>query len=108
LLTVRFRTSGGPATFSGTQSRQLRAIGPKIGIVLLVSLIIGKIIIYIVPSLVAIRRHVERLPRVVTVNLLLGWTVIGWIVAMAMATRPHPPPYPPPFEEYGPARRPGR
>ena len=71
-------------------------------------LIMGKVIIYVVPSLIAARRQAERLRRIVMVNLLLGWTVIGWIIAMVMATRPHPPPYPPPFEQYGPPRRPKR
>jgi hypothetical protein len=72
------------------------------------TLIVAKVIIYVVPSLIAALRQAERLRRVVIVNLLLGWTVIGWIIAMVMATRPHPPPYPPPFEQYGPPRRPKR
>jgi hypothetical protein len=78
------------------------------GVVIWSGLIIGKVIIYVVPSLIAAWRQVDRLRRVVVINLLLGWTVVGWIAAMMMASRPHPPPYPPPFEQYGPPRRPRR
>ena len=82
---------------------------PEDGAMIWLVLIMGKVIIYVVPSLIAARRQAERLRRIVVVNLLLGWTVIGWIIAMVMATRPHPPPYPPPFEQYGPPpRRPKR
>jgi hypothetical protein len=45
---------------------------------------------YGAPSLVARRRKAANLGAVVVVNLLLGWTVIGWAVAMAMAVRDVP------------------
>ena len=42
---------------------------------------------YLVPSLVAWCRGVPGIGQIVTVNVLLGWTVIGWIVALVMAFR---------------------
>jgi len=55
-------------------------IGPTIFGVLL---FIG----YWIPSAVAAGRHVRNTGSVVIVNLFFGWTVIGWIVALAMACR---------------------
>jgi hypothetical protein len=56
---------------------------------------------YALPSLVAARRRVPAMNTVVMVNLLLGWTVVGWVVALVMAAsgpnlrrfppRPSPP-----------------
>jgi Superinfection immunity protein len=47
-------------------------------------LVVGGVL-YFLPSLIAqSRRRVSPGPTVV-VNVFLGWTVIGWIVALAMA-----------------------
>ncbi|MEB3264704.1 MAG: superinfection immunity protein [Synechococcus sp.] len=43
------------------------------------------IVIYLVPSIVAITRNTPNRGSTMVVNLFLGWTVIGWIVALAMA-----------------------
>ncbi|HEV2462263.1 MAG TPA: superinfection immunity protein [Acidobacteriaceae bacterium] len=47
--------------------------------------------IYILPVIVAVfRGHHNRMP-IILVNILLGWTVIGWIVALVWAfTSPAP------------------
>jgi Superinfection immunity protein len=47
-------------------------------------------VLYFVPSLVARSRSTPNLGSVVVVNLFLGWTVIGWVVALAMASRSVP------------------
>lgn len=45
---------------------------------------------YFLPSIVAAIRHVPNVGSVVVLNLLLGWTLIGWVVSLAMACRsPH-------------------
>lgn len=49
--------------------------------------IIGAIVVYWVPAVTAWVRHVPNKGSVFVVNLFLGWTVIGWIVALAMAMR---------------------
>lgn len=67
---------------------------------------IGSAVLYICPSIVAFSRsHPNRVP-IVVVNLLLGWTLIGWVAALAWAysTKPQvlaqvtamPPPAPMP------------
>jgi Superinfection immunity protein len=40
---------------------------------------------YCLPLLVALARKHHNFGPIMIVNLLLGWTVIGWIVALAMA-----------------------
>lgn len=40
---------------------------------------------YLTPILVASFRRSANMNPVVVVNIFLGWTVIGWVVALAMA-----------------------
>jgi hypothetical protein len=51
---------------------------------------IAVIAAYWTPSLVAGIRHVPNSGSVVVINLFLGWTLVGWVVALAMACRSHP------------------
>jgi hypothetical protein len=66
------------------------------------------ILLYFVPTLIASARHLPARGAIFVVNLLLGWTFIGWVAALIwaiVAPRPyycymHPqypqyPPYPP-------------
>lgn len=41
--------------------------------------------IYLVPTAIGVWRHVVRVERVVIINVLLGWTVVGWFIALAMS-----------------------
>jgi uncharacterized sodium:solute symporter family permease YidK len=50
------------------------------------------LIAYLVPSIVAEERNSKKLHPIIIVNVFLGWTVIGWIIAMKWACEPkHPP-----------------
>lgn len=40
---------------------------------------------YFFPTIVAGRRHHHNVGAVAVVNFFLGWTLIGWVVALAMA-----------------------
>ena len=42
---------------------------------------------YFLPTVVAVSRKVTNMGSVVVVNVFLGWTFIGWVVALAMACR---------------------
>jgi len=46
--------------------------------------------LYFVPSIVAVLRHVPNTASVFVINLFLGWSFIGWVVALAMAVRSNP------------------
>jgi Superinfection immunity protein len=43
--------------------------------------------LYFLPSIVAVSRKVTHQGSVVVINLFLGWTFVGWVVALAMACR---------------------
>lgn len=47
---------------------------------------------YLLPAVVAAIRKVPNAGSVFVINLFLGWTVIGWVIALAMAARLTPPP----------------
>jgi len=44
--------------------------------------------VYLAPFIVAARREHERLGAVLALNLLVGWTGIGWLLALRWARRP--------------------
>ena len=45
------------------------------------------LIVYFTPTIVARGRSAPDLGSVIVINLLLGWTLIGWIVALVMALK---------------------
>jgi hypothetical protein len=59
------------------------------------SLLIIALVFYLTPSVVAFRykhRH-HNAVAILVLNLLLGWTLIGWMVALVWAlTKPPPAP----------------
>lgn len=44
-------------------------------------------ILYFAPTLAAVARHRGAAPLTFYLNLLLGWTIIGWLVAWVLAFR---------------------
>ena len=60
---------------------------PK-GIVMIIALAL----LYVLPSMLAWSRKSSRRWKITAINLLLGWTVIGWIVAMVLTYAYEPPP----------------
>jgi hypothetical protein len=46
------------------------------------------IALYFVPTMVAATRGHQSLGSILVINLFLGWTLIGWVVALAMAVGP--------------------
>jgi hypothetical protein len=60
-------------------------------------LILVLLALYFVPTIVAVARKVPNLGSVLVIDLFLGWTVIGWVVALAMAARTVPTTTQPPM-----------
>jgi hypothetical protein len=54
--------------------------------------VVAMVAVFLLPSMVAFTRHLPSWPAVAAVNVLLGWTVIGWLVAVTMACREQPEP----------------
>jgi hypothetical protein len=46
--------------------------------------------LYFVPTIVAVVRKVPNTGSIIVIDLFLGWTFIGWVVALAMACRTVP------------------
>lgn len=42
---------------------------------------------YLVPTAVAANRSAPNFGSIAVINVFLGWTLIGWVVALAMAMR---------------------
>lgn len=48
---------------------------------------VGSAVLYLLPVLIGWARHVPDLGAVAVIDVLLGWTFLGWVVALAMAFR---------------------
>ena len=57
-----------------------RSAGPSTLAVLLVI-----VALYFLPVLVAVLRRHHQLAPIVVVNVFLGWTYVGWVIALAWA-----------------------
>jgi len=44
------------------------------------------VVLYFVPTFIAIARKHHWIVRILAVNLLFGWTMIGWVVALHMSS----------------------
>ena len=51
------------------------------------ALILLVVATYFLPTVIAMIRQVPNTGSVVVINLFLGWTLIGWVVSLAMAAR---------------------
>lgn len=66
-----------PADVNGSANRLL----------LLVAIAMVVLALYLLPTVTGAIRQVGNLRSVVMVNLFLGWTIIGWVVALKMALK---------------------
>jgi hypothetical protein len=44
-------------------------------------------LMYFLPSIIALARHKRDITAIILLNLFLGWTMIGWIVALVWAVK---------------------
>lgn len=51
------------------------------------AVIVVIVLAYFLPTIVAFARGVSNSGSVLVLNLFLGWTLVGWVVALAMASR---------------------
>lgn len=56
-----------------------------IGFVFLGVILFVSFVLYMVPTIVASIRKVPNVGGVAVVNLLTGWSLIGWVAALVMA-----------------------
>lgn len=53
--------------------------------------IIAVTALYLLPTLVGLVRHIPGVASIAVINILLGWSFVGWVVALALAVRSVPP-----------------
>ena len=41
--------------------------------------------LYFLPTIIAALRHTHNATGILLLNLFLGWTIVGWVVAFLMA-----------------------
>lgn len=41
--------------------------------------------LYFLPAIIAMARHTHNSTGILLINIFLGWTFIGWVIALAMA-----------------------
>jgi hypothetical protein len=63
------------------------ASSPVMGGVIHSSAFLVVLVLYFLPSIVAVARKITHQGSVVVINVFLGWTFVGWVVALAMACR---------------------
>ena len=42
-------------------------------------------IVYILPSIVACMRKHHKLGKIITLNILLGWTIVFWVISLCLS-----------------------
>lgn len=48
----------------------------------------ASVALYLLPALIAWARHRPALTTIVTLDVLAGWTLVGWAIALAIALAP--------------------
>lgn len=64
--------------------------GGVLGIVFLILAIIAficLILVYFIPTIIACRRNYINKGPVIIINIFLGWTYIGWVIALAWSLK---------------------
>jgi len=51
--------------------------------------------LYLLPSMLAVHRDCKATAWIIALNILLGWTVFGWVIAIGWAASGKPRPAPP-------------
>ncbi len=61
------------------------ALSSIAGALLIVVLIVAALMLYPLPSWIAVMRGARNVGSIVVINLLLGWLFIPWVIALAMS-----------------------
>lgn len=49
-------------------------------------------VMYFLPTIIAVTQHRTNVAMIAIINVLLGWSFVGWIVALVMALTKEPQP----------------
>lgn len=51
------------------------------------------VLVYLAPTAIAANRSAPHFGSIAVIDIFLGWTVVGWVVALALAMRDVPADY---------------
>jgi hypothetical protein len=63
-------------------------INAVLTLVVLTVMVAASLALYLLPVLICWVRRVPDFAPVAVINVLLGWTLVGWVIALAFALRP--------------------
>jgi Superinfection immunity protein/Protein of unknown function (DUF2510) len=97
---LRQGTPGGPtgnapqdkASAGRSEAMESTALPASVALLAVILAIAAAAIVYFLPFIVGEARGVPHVGSIFVVNLFLGWTLVGWVAAMAMACRTKAPP----------------
>lgn len=72
------------------QTREPSSESLAIGVLLLVFVLLLSLATYLIPAIIGALRGVPNLGSLVIVNLFFGWTLLGWVIALAWAFKDVP------------------
>jgi hypothetical protein len=95
----------------------MTAVSGVAAILAMIAVCVAAVVLYFAPTFVAWMMNSRQVGAVVVINLIFGWTVLGWCVALVIALwtekpepqpwmPPMPPPYPYPPQQARPAQPP--
>jgi hypothetical protein len=95
LMAVAVIVTAGPAArISVPGMKGLTMISSLLLLAVIGMMTTGLVALYMMPFVIGLARRVPDIEAVAAVNVLLGWTLVGWAAALAMAlrsVRPVPP-----------------
>jgi hypothetical protein len=61
-----------------------------IGLFMLAVIFIGGSALYLLPTIIALLRRTRNIAPIAVINIMLGWSIFGWVGALAMAIANEP------------------
>jgi T4 superinfection immunity protein len=80
------RTIGFLLTIAGYPRRDISGGGAMFNDAIAIIILMLLATIYMLPTLIALFRDMPQRDTIAVLNLVFGWTLVGWIVTMILAT----------------------
>ena len=59
--------------------------------ILIVIVMIPLLLAYFIPTIIAFTKNKDNKTTVLLLNIFIGWSFIGWVVALILALKQNPP-----------------
>ena len=58
------------------------------GLIVFLLFVVGCFVVYPLPTMIAAKRNHPRTTAIFKLNLLIGWTIAGWLIALVWSCLP--------------------